>query len=205
MASASERAAARRNSTPSSRSSTCVRSSAEWIRRAASSDSIVLIGKKPYATVPNASRSQCESVKPAQQSGASFAPGSVSLDPVRDRRPERRVERGARAAPALDRLEVVVAVAEDLAHDRLDVLGRLPGQEPAVDDDLARARDDVPPLGRLDHRRRERAARAAARSSRPRAGRLRRAGRAPRRARAARRARRRGTPATSGPIEGSGR
>ena len=27
--------------------------------------------------MPNASRSQCESVKPAQQSGASFAPGSV--------------------------------------------------------------------------------------------------------------------------------
>ena len=75
---ASERAAARRKSTPSPRSSTWVRSSAEWIRRAASSISIVRIGKKPYATVPNASRSQCESVKPEQQSGASLAPGSVS-------------------------------------------------------------------------------------------------------------------------------
>ena len=28
--------------------------------------------------MPNASRSQCESVKPEQQSGASFAPGSVA-------------------------------------------------------------------------------------------------------------------------------
>src|SRR6185503_16208769 len=74
----SERAAARRNSTPSPRSSTCVRSSAEWMSREASSTSIVRNGKKPYATVPKASRSQCESVKPAQQRGASFAPGSVS-------------------------------------------------------------------------------------------------------------------------------
>ena len=80
--SASERAAARRNSTPRPRSSTCVRSSAEWISRAATSVSIVLIGKKPYATVPNASRSQCESVKPEQQSGASLAPGSVSSTQV---------------------------------------------------------------------------------------------------------------------------
>ena len=36
-----------------------------------------MIGKNPYATVPKASRSQCESVNPAQQSGASFAPGSL--------------------------------------------------------------------------------------------------------------------------------
>ena len=37
----------RRNRTPSSRSSTAIRSSAEWISRAASSGSIVRIGKKP--------------------------------------------------------------------------------------------------------------------------------------------------------------
>ena len=36
------------------------------------------IGKKPYATVSNAARSQCVSVKPEQQSGATRAPGSVS-------------------------------------------------------------------------------------------------------------------------------
>ena len=30
--------------------------------------------------MPNASRSQWQSVKPAQQSGASFAPGSARLD-----------------------------------------------------------------------------------------------------------------------------
>ena len=70
-------AAWRRNSTPSSRSSTGIRSSAEWISRAASSGLIVRIGKNPYATVPNASRSQWESVNPATQIGASRAPGSI--------------------------------------------------------------------------------------------------------------------------------
>jgi len=44
---ASERAAERRKSTPRARSSTWVRSSAEWIRRAARSALIVRIGKKP--------------------------------------------------------------------------------------------------------------------------------------------------------------
>ena len=34
------------------------------------------MGKKPYATVPNASRSQWLSVKPARQTGATFAAGS---------------------------------------------------------------------------------------------------------------------------------
>src|SRR5512133_237499 len=59
------RATCRRKRTPSSRSSTAIRSSAEWTRRAATSGSIVRIGKKPYATVPKASRSQWLSVKPA--------------------------------------------------------------------------------------------------------------------------------------------
>jgi hypothetical protein len=35
-------------------------------------------GKKPYATVPNASRSQWLSVNPAVIIGATFAPGSIS-------------------------------------------------------------------------------------------------------------------------------
>ena len=69
--------AALRKSTPSPRSSTCVRSSAEWISRPASSGSITFIGKKPYATVPKASRSQCESVPWRSRDGARVAPGSV--------------------------------------------------------------------------------------------------------------------------------
>ena len=50
------RARSQRNCVPSSRSSTGMRSSAEWMRRPASSDDIVRMGKKPYAIVPNASR-----------------------------------------------------------------------------------------------------------------------------------------------------
>src|SRR5205085_8244435 len=66
----------RRKRTPSSRSSTGTRSFAEWISRAAVSGSIARAGKNPYATVPNASRIQCESVKPATQTGAATAAGS---------------------------------------------------------------------------------------------------------------------------------
>ena len=56
-----------------------MRSSAEWIRRAASSASITRNGKKPYATVPKASRNQWLSVNPATQIGAGLASGSTSL------------------------------------------------------------------------------------------------------------------------------
>ena len=69
-------AAWRSQRTPSSRSSTGTRSSAEWMSRAAVSESIARAGKKPYATVSNACRNQCESVKPATQMGAATAPGS---------------------------------------------------------------------------------------------------------------------------------
>ena len=56
-----------------------MRSSAEWTSDAATSGgSSPVDGKKPYATVPNASRSQWLSVKPAQASGATAAPGSTS-------------------------------------------------------------------------------------------------------------------------------
>ena len=149
-------AAARSAWTPSSRSSTGIRSSAEWMSRAASSPSIALCGKKPYATVPNASRIQCESVKPAQTSGASRAPGSSSLDPALERRPERRLHRRAGAAVALVPLELVVARADRRPHERIDVLGRHPRRQPAVDRDDAGGRDHVALLRGLDHRRRQR-------------------------------------------------
>ena len=48
-------------------------------QRAASSASITRNGKKPYATVPKASRNQWLSVNPATQIGAGLASGSTSL------------------------------------------------------------------------------------------------------------------------------
>ena len=86
-----------------------MRSSAECTSSDASSGSIVRIGKKPYATVPNASRSQWLSVNPARQMGTARAPGSTSRDERRDRVPERAVRAasacrpGARATPARSR------------------------------------------------------------------------------------------------------
>ena len=88
-------AAWRRKSRPKTRSSTWTRSSAEWTSRAATSGSIVRIGKKPYATVPKASRSQWLSVKPA-------APSATRRPRARRRRrilhgvPERAGRRRAR-------------------------------------------------------------------------------------------------------------
>ena len=49
---------------------------AEWTSSVASSASIARIGKKPYATVPNASRIQWLSVKPDRHIGARPASGS---------------------------------------------------------------------------------------------------------------------------------
>jgi hypothetical protein len=73
------RAACRSQLTPASRSETGIRSSAECTSPAATSGgSSPVVGKKPYATVPNASRSQWLSVKPTHASGAAIAPGSVS-------------------------------------------------------------------------------------------------------------------------------
>ena len=97
----SVRATWRKQRTPSSRSSTATRSSAECTRRAASWGSIVRIGKKPYATVPNASRSQWLSVNPA----TAAARPSRRAHPRRrslDRVPERRLERRARPATAVE-------------------------------------------------------------------------------------------------------
>ena len=54
-----------------------MRSSVEWINREASCGSIAFIGKKPYATVPNASRTQWLSVNPATQTGRTVASGST--------------------------------------------------------------------------------------------------------------------------------
>ena len=111
---------------PSSRSSTWMRSSAEWTSSDATSGSIVRIGKKPYATVPNASRIQWLSVKPApsrsgrpppaarpartndataSQSGPSAATASRRmLEPRPARSRPRRARRGSRLLRLLGRL-----------------------------------------------------------------------------------------------------
>ena len=119
-------------------------------------DGIARDGKKPYATVPNASRNQWLSVKPATQIGAGLAPGVGLLHPGLHRIPQRRVDRRARAAVRLERLDLVVALAEHVPHDRLLLVRRHPREQPAVDDDVAERRDDVPLLRRGRHRRRQR-------------------------------------------------
>src|SRR3954449_2337506 len=55
-----------------------MRSSVEWIPAAATSYGVWRIGQNPYATVPNASRTKWESVKPVQTVGSRIAPGSFS-------------------------------------------------------------------------------------------------------------------------------
>ena len=93
-------AAWRRKRTPSSRSSTGTRSSAEWISRAAVSASIVRIGKKPYETVPNASRTQWLSVKPGDDQRHRLRARLALRDERLDRVPERPRHRRARASRA---------------------------------------------------------------------------------------------------------
>ena len=62
----------------------------------------------------------------------------VLFDERLDRSPERRVERGARAALGLEPLELVLDVAaEHRADERLDEMRVLAGEQPAVDVDLA--------------------------------------------------------------------
>ena len=55
-----------------------MRSFAEWMSFVATSVSIAFTGKKPYATVPYASRRKWLSVNPGQAMGPSAAPGSSS-------------------------------------------------------------------------------------------------------------------------------
>ena len=83
--------------------------------------------------MPNASRSQWLSVKPAQATGAGTRAGLDLGDELLDRLPQRRLERRAGAAAALDPLEVVVALPEHRAQLRLDLGLRLAGQQAAVD------------------------------------------------------------------------
>src|SRR6188768_4028575 len=77
-------------------------------------------------------------------------------DEALDRVPKRGSELAARSAAALDPIEVVVALAQHLAEDGLDVRLGLAGKQAAVDIDLAAVRDHVPPLGGADDRRRQR-------------------------------------------------
>ncbi len=78
------------------------------------------------------------------------------VDPALERRPERRLQRRARAAVALEPLELVVARPDRGTHERIDVLGRHARRQPAVDRHDAGRRDHVALLRRLDHRRGER-------------------------------------------------
>ena len=82
--------------------------------------------------------------------------GVELADETLDRVPQRRREGRARSAAALDPLEVVLPLAEHRPHLNLGLSLALPRQQPAVNDDLARRRDHVAPLGGGDHRRRER-------------------------------------------------
>ena len=91
--------------------------------------------------------------------------------PTRNRVPERPFHRRARPALALEPLELVVALAEELANDLLRLGLRLAGQQPAVDGHLAERRNHVPLLrgGRPSSARRS--SRAAARRARLRSDR----------------------------------
>ncbi len=125
--------------------------------RPSRSPGIVRAGKNPYATVPNASRSQWLSVKPEQQIGTARAPGSLSATKDSTALHRRRVQRRARSAVRLEELQVVLDVAaEHRADHRLHPGRMLARQEPAVDDHLAHGRDHVPLLRGGDHRRRKR-------------------------------------------------
>ena len=132
-----------------------MRSSAEWMSRAASSDPSPS-AEEAVRDGPKASRIQCESVKPAQTSGASRAPGSSSSTQSSSPVQSGGVHRRARAAVAFVPLELVVARADRGTHERVDILGSHPRREPAVDRDDAGGRDHVALPRGLDHRRRQR-------------------------------------------------
>ena len=82
--------------------------------------------------MPNASRSQWLSVKPARQDGATRA-GLELGDERLDRVPQRRLERRARAALRLEPLELPVALAEHGADRPLGLGLRLAREQAAVD------------------------------------------------------------------------
>ena len=124
---------------------------------AASSGGMSRAGKKPYATVPKASRSQWLSVKPELQIGTAFAPGSLSAtnDSTACQSGVSSAERVPPWASTHSSSYCDVA-AEHRADHRLDVVRVLAGQEAAVDGDLADRRDHVALPRGGDHRRRER-------------------------------------------------
>ena len=121
--------------------------------------------------MPNASRSQWLSVKPATADRHRARAGLALGDERLDRVPERRVERRARAALRLEELELVLDVAaEHRADHRLDPVRVLARQQPAVDGDLAERRNHVALVARRRSSSARRSARAAARRARRRSG-----------------------------------
>ena len=133
-----------------------MRSSAECTSRFASSASISLHREEPVGDrterlpEPVAVGEPCHADRDGRRSGLG------ALDELLDRRPERRVDR--RAGPALrcSPHELVVARAEPLPQNAVELLLRLAGPKPAVDGDLAEARNDVPLVGCRDERGRKR-------------------------------------------------
>ena len=145
-----------RKRVPSSRSSTGIRSSAEWTR----SDG--QLGRhRPHREEAVRDRAeglaQVVAVREAREHDRRERPrpGPPRSTQRCDRLPERRVERRARPADALDPLELVVALAETRAHLGLGLLLRLARAAGGSRSDLAERRDHVP----LPARRRSSSAR----------------------------------------------
>ena len=142
--------------TPSSRSSTGIRSFAEWMSSVASSVSIVFSGKYPYATVPNASPQEVAVRESWARHRRQCAPGSISLDERVERVPQGRVDLRACAADRLVELELVGSRRRaplESAARRPPVSAR---EEAGSRRHLAQRRDHVPLVRRVDHRRRQR-------------------------------------------------
>ena len=97
------------------------------------------IGKKPYDDRAERLAKEVAVREAGQQDRNELGAASSSCDERLDRLPERRVERRTGAAGSLEPFELVAAVAERFANERLEVGLRLTGKQPAVADDLARA------------------------------------------------------------------
>src|SRR5687767_15553870 len=76
-------------------------------------------------------------------------PGLLGRDEALDRGPERRVERRAGAADALDPLDLVIVLAQALADCPLGLFLSLSRQKSTITHDFADRGNDVYPLGEI--------------------------------------------------------
>ena len=116
-------AAWRMKLTPSSRSSTGIRSSAEWIKPGGE---LGVHRARREEAVGDGAEGLAEPVAVGEAGHADRRRLALRLDladPAGDCVPERSLDRRARAAVRLELLELVVPVTEDAAHDRM-LLGR---------------------------------------------------------------------------------